>query len=252
MKKKLFFVGCLLAVLGVPLAAAQAPQVSPVLLEEAPEPIRDQMSMREIIETGGIPMYVLGAMSIVGLALVSYFLVVLREGQVVPRKFILALRAKLEAGSLEDARMECARDGSPIAEIAVAAIEHSRSAEETTPELIKEVIEGEGSRQANFIQNQVQYLQDIAVIAPMIGLLGTVLGMLKAFNVVALDVAKAKPMLLAGGVSQALITTAAGLMVGIPAMVAYAYFRGRSAKLVSALESSSAGLLTLLIRKRSS
>jgi biopolymer transport protein ExbB len=158
----------------------------------------------------------------------------------------------LKAERRDDARMACARNGSPIAEIALAAIEHSRTTEETSPELLKEIIEGEGGRQARVIQNQIQYLQDIAAIAPMIGLLGTVIGMLKAFNVVALDVAKAKPMLLAGGVSQALITTAAGLMVGIPAMVFYAYFRGRAAKLVSGLETNSARLLSLLIKKRSS
>jgi biopolymer transport protein ExbB len=75
------------------------------------------------------------------------------------------------------------------------------------------------------------------------------MGMLKAFNVVALDIAKAKPMLLAAGVSQALITTAAGLIVGIPAMMAYAYFRGRTSKLLSNLETASADLLTLLIQK---
>jgi biopolymer transport protein ExbB len=106
------------------------------------------------------------------------------------------------------------------------------------PGLLREIVEGEGGRQATIIQNQTQYLLDIAVIAPMVGLLGTVMGMLKAFNAVALDLAKAKPMLLAGGVSQALITTVAGLIVAIPAMMAYAYFRGRTSRIVSDLESS--------------
>ena len=112
-------------------------------------------------------------------------------------------------------------------------------------------MEGEGSRQASLMQNQIQYLQDIAVIAPMIGLLGTVLGMLEAFNAVALDIAKAKPMVLAAGVSKALITTAAGLMVGIPAMMAYAYFRGRVTRLLAELETVSAELLASLTRPRS-
>jgi len=231
---------------------AQEPDPLAVALDEKPEPIREEMSIQDIIKSGGIPMYVLGGMSVIGLALVLYFFAVLREGQIMPRKFIVELQELLEADRRDDARMACARNGSPVAEIALAAIEHGRTAEETSPELLKEIIEGEGGRQANVIQNQIQYLQDIAAIAPMIGLLGTVLGMLKAFNVVALDVAKAKPMLLAGGVSQALITTAAGLMVGIPAMVAFAYFRGRASKLISGLETNSARLLTLLIRKRPS
>ena len=134
----------------------------------------------------------------------------------------------------------------------MTAIESRRNTEEIDPGLLKDIIEGEGGRQATLIQNQIQYLQDIAVIAPMIGLLGTVLGMLTAFNAVALDIAKAKPMVLAAGVSQALITTAAGLIVGIPAMMAYAFFRGRSSKLISGLETASADLLTVLARKKRS
>ena len=86
----------------------------------------------------------------------------------------------------------------------------------------------------------------------MVGLLGTVLGMLRAFNAVALDIAKAKPMILAAGVSQALVTTAAGLMVGIPAMIFYAWFRGRSARLIGLLETHTADLLTLMVQERSS
>ena len=83
----------------------------------------------------------------------------------------------------------------------------------------------------------------------MIGLLGTVFGMVHAFGVVALDLAKAKPMLLAAGVAEALINTAGGLIVGIPAMMFYAYFRGRSAHLVSHLESASSEIVRALLRR---
>ena len=118
------------------------------------------------------------------------------------------------------------------------------------PELLKEFIEGEGGRQASNLQNQAQYLLDIAVIAPMVGLLGTVTGMLQAFNAVALDLARARPMTLAGGVAQALITTIAGLIIGIPAMGFYAYFRSRVARLTALLEQASAEILTLLLPRR--
>ena len=119
------------------------------------------------------------------------------------------------------------------------------------PGVLKDVIEGEGARQAEEIQGQTQYLMDIAAIAPMIGLLGTVFGMLQAFSSVALDIAKAKPVLLAAGVSKALVTTAFGLIVGIPAMLFYAYFRRRSSKMVSVLELASMDVLTKLVSKRS-
>ena len=84
----------------------------------------------------------------------------------------------------------------------------------------------------------------------MIGLLGTVFGMVHAFNAVAFDLAKAKPMLLAAGVSESLINTAGGLIVGIPAMMFYAYFRGRASKLVSRLEVASTEVMTSLLKLR--
>jgi biopolymer transport protein ExbB len=151
---------------------------------------------------------------------------------------------------LDDARRLCEGKRSAAVAIVRAAAEYAGSAESPHPGLLKEILEGEGSRQASRLRSQIQYLQDIAVIAPMVGLLGTVMGMLRAFNSVALDIAKAKPMVLAAGVSQALVTTAAGLIVGIPAMMAYACFRGRVAKLISGLEALSAELLAAMVRER--
>ncbi len=80
----------------------------------------------------------------------------------------------------------------------------------------------------------------------MIGLFGTVLGMIRSFSVVALDVTATKPGLLAGGVAEALVATAGGLLVGIPAMAAYAYFRGRVQRLIADLEAANTQLLAQL------
>lgn len=196
-------------------------------------------------------MYVLGAMSILGLAMVVYFLTVLRRDVITPENFHREVRDLLSQKKLDEAYAMCRNKPSPLSAITTAALEYAERTEDPDPSLMKEVIEGEGSRQATLIQNQIQYLLDIGVIAPMVGLLGTVIGMLQTFNAVALDIAKVKPMVLAAGVSKALITTAAGLMVGIPAMIFYAYFRGRSSKLLSSLEISAADLLTHLVRKKS-
>ena len=228
------------------VSASQTMSVEPTN-ESFPD---ETMTVEKMIKMGGKPMYVLAAMSIVGLAMVLYFLLMLRENQIVPRRFQNELRLSLTSGQLDKAREMCMKDRSAIASVTLSAIEYAHNAELTDLSLLKDIIEGEGSRQASMIQNQIQYLQDIAVIAPMVGLLGTVLGMLTAFNAVALKIAEAKPVVLAAGVSQALVTTAAGLIVGIPAMMAYAYFRGRSAKLISVLENVSAEVLTLLVRKR--
>jgi len=130
-------------------------------------------------------------------------------------------------------------------------MDHIKDVPKTDAMLLKDIVEGEGARQSEAIQGQTQYLMDIAVVSPMIGLLGTVFGMLRAFSSVALDIAKAKPVVLAAGVSQALVTTAFGLIVGIPAMLFYAFFRRRASKLVSHLEALSADVLTALLSQES-
>jgi biopolymer transport protein ExbB len=97
--------------------------------------------------------------------------------------------------------------------------------------------EAEGSRIADRVFMSVDWLSDIAAIAPLVGLLGTVLGMFQAFGGIATDVtAGAKPMVLAQGVSQAIVTTIFGLVVAIPSLVAHAYFRRRATKLIAELE----------------
>lgn len=210
----------------------------------------EKMAWRDVVENGGFIMYVLGGVSVLTLAFVIYFSVVLRNGQVVPRPLFRELVEKVGSGMLDDARRACEYRPCPLSHVAMTALEHLRSVPEVDPVMLKDIVEGEGSRQAETIQGQTQYLLDIAVVSPMIGLLGTVFGMLKAFSAVALDIAQAKPVVLAAGVSQALITTAFGLIVGIPAMVAYSFFRRRAAKVVSHLESASLEILTVLLSKR--
>lgn len=97
--------------------------------------------------------------------------------------------------------------------------------------------EAEGARIAERAYASVDWLADIAAIAPLVGLLGTVLGMFQAFGGIATDVAAgAKPVVLAQGVSQAIVTTIFGLVVAIPSLVMHAFFRRRTARLIAALE----------------
>jgi biopolymer transport protein ExbB/TolQ len=97
--------------------------------------------------------------------------------------------------------------------------------------------EAEGARIASRVYASVDWLADIAAIAPLVGLLGTVLGMFQAFGGIATDVAAgAKPVVLAQGVSQAIVTTIFGLAVAIPSLLAHAFFRRRAARIIAALE----------------
>ncbi len=247
--KKLWWTLMVVLAGAVAQVQAQTDVVAELMAAAAPAAESNSMNLREIIETGGWLMYVLGAMSVAGVALVIYFLLVLRREQVLPRRFLENVRGLIREGRTVEASHACRSDSSALASILGAALDYVLRSNKPDPGLLREIVEGEGGRQATIIQNQTQYLLDIAVIAPMVGLLGTVMGMLTAFNAVALDLAKAKPMLLAQGVSQALITTVAGLLVAIPAMMAYAYFRGRTSRLISDLEKNSADLLTLIIKE---
>lgn len=204
--------------------------------------VAEGMTWAQIIEAGGILMYVLAAMSIAALAMVIYFALVLRREQILPASLFADLSLQLRKGDFATAEKTCQARPCALSAIALAAVRHKLRVGSTEISLLRETMEGEGGRQATLMQNQTQYLLDIAIIAPMIGLLGTVMGMLRAFNSVALDIARARPLELAGGVSQALITTIAGLIVAIPAMIAYAYFRGRSSRLITELEGAAADL----------
>ncbi len=212
--------------------------------------VQENMTLGQIVETGGWPMYLLGVVSILAVSLIVYFFSTFRLKLLVPPPIMSELRSMLAAKRLDEARLACDKNPSAMAEIAGAALDYAERTDNADPGMLKEIIEGEGARQASVLQNKVQYLLDIGGVAPMIGLLGTVIGMLKAFNTVALDIAKVKPMILAAGVSQALITTAAGLMIGIPALIFYAYFRGRVSKLIAGVEKASAELLTLIVEKK--
>jgi len=193
---------------------------------------------------------VLGVMSVGTLALILYFFVVLRKGQIVPEPLRGELMEKVRAGDLDDARRLCGFRRGPLTAVLQTALNHMESVPNGDPMLLRDVVEAEGARQSESIQGQTQYLMDIAVVAPMIGLLGTVFGMMIAFNAVSDQIAVVRPTALVAGVNKAMLTTAFGLVVGIPAMMFYAYFRRRSSKLVALLEGASADLFTALLSRR--
>lgn len=205
-----------------------------------------QMTLEQAWNYGGWLMWVLLGMSVAGVAICIYFLATLRLGAVVPMRLRRDLPKYLVSEDPNEARRLCEDVPSPLASVMIVTLDAVRNAPKADAELIAKVAESEGARQADLIQGQTQWLLDIATIAPMVGLLGTVFGMLQAFGAVASDVAAAKPTLLAEGVSKAIVTTIFGLLVAIPAMAFYAYFRRRAGKLVSALEGASAELVAVL------
>jgi len=205
------------------------------------------MSVKQAWEYGGWIMWILAAVSIFALALVLYFMTALRSGAIVPRELISDILGRIRSNDLSEARRLSDRHPCPFAAIVLSALDCMRNVPDCDVHLLRGAAEAEGSRQAEAIQGQTQLLLDIATIAPLLGLLGTVLGMLKAFSSVANDVASAKPVVLAAGVSQAIVTTIFGLIVAIPCMAFYAWFRRRASRQISNLEAATSEVLTSII-----
>lgn len=207
---------------------------------------QEALPLREVIKSGGSLMYVLGLLSLIGLALVIYFFIVLKPSDMVPLLLMRDVVDHLKTGRFDEAQDLCTAHPCLFSYIAMAGILYARKTTKIDNTTLRDIIEGEGHRRAEAMLGQVQYLLDIAVISPMVGLLGTVIGMLRAFGAVATDIARAKPVSLAAGVSQALITTIFGLIIAIPAMCFYAYFRRKASAIVSHVESAAVEVLTAI------
>ncbi|MBQ9726881.1 MAG: MotA/TolQ/ExbB proton channel family protein [Kiritimatiellae bacterium] len=205
----------------------------------------------DLFAAGGLLMWPLLALSVFALAYVAYLFFVLREGAVAPRALVNDVFDAIRTGSPEEARRACDYHRCPFSHVAMAAIDGVSNLPGIDPATLTGLAEGEGARQASRLQRSAQWLLDVASIAPMVGLLGTVLGMFRAFQGIGGDIlVSAKPVVLAQGVSLALITTVAGLLVAIPCMCFYAWFRRLAERRVAELECLSADLVTLLLSRR--
>jgi biopolymer transport protein ExbB len=215
-------------------------------METVSKETRGAMSFRELWRNGGMLMWFLAAVSVFGMAVVFYLLWILRDRQIAPDALAASLLANVQNGDLASARTLCGERPCQLSAVMLAAFDHLQDSSKVETGALREAVESEGARQAQRLQGQSQLLLDIATIAPMLGLLGTVLGMLQAFGAIALDVASAKPVVLAAGVSKAIITTVFGLAIAIPAMCFYAYFRRRVAAKTAVLEAAAARIVTVL------
>jgi biopolymer transport protein ExbB len=138
------------------------------------------------------------------------------------------------------------RHGEAIARIVQKVLDFTTKNPQAPFEQIREIAQTEGTRVAASLNNRVIYLADIGMIAPLLGLLGTVIGIIHSFGALGSDLGSARYVALSQGISQALVNTAAGLAIGIPAMIFYAFFRGRAQRLISDLEAAATHVLALL------
>ena len=143
------------------------------------------------------------------------------------------------------------RHSSAIARITARTLDFATKHPSAPPSAIREVAETEGTRFGSSLQQRIVYLADLATLAPMLGLLGTVVGIINSFGLLAGNTTQPRAVLLAGGVSQALVATAAGLIVGIAAMAFYSLFRGKVSSMISDLEAATTHIVNIVATQRS-
>lgn len=195
---------------------------------------------------GGIWLMVpLAALSFLAVVLIIFYTFTIRQGTVVSNKFMNAADSLIRKQDYLGLIAVCNRENEAIARIVYKTLDFATKNPTASFDEVREVTEAEGTRQASILSNRISYLNDISRVAPMIGLFGTVYGMIKAFSAIGTD-AGVSQSILASGVAQALVTTAAGLIVSIPCVIFYSIFRGKVQKLIAELEAAMTHIMALL------
>ena len=189
-------------------------------------------------------MYPILLCSITALAIFIERLWNLRRSQVVPLEFVQEVESFLRKGNIPEAVMRCQHNRSSIARILLVAIKNYGKRRETLKEYLEEI----GRQETALLERFVEGLGTITGVSTLLGLLGTISGMIKMFSVVSTQTV-VNPTTLAGGISEALITTYAGLTVAIPALVMYKYLQSRTNALILEMEDHSIRLVELLKEK---
>lgn len=197
--------------------------------------------MIELILKGGIFIYPIILCSVIALAIFIERLWVLRRSRIIPADFIRHIEDLLKKRKISDAAFLCQGDGSSIARIFLAGLKNTGRG----MWLVKDAIEERGGREALSLEKHVGILSTIANLTPLLGLLGTVSGMIKTFNVISVQ-GVGDPAPLAGGIAEALITTASGLCVAIPTLVCHRILKDKAESLVFEMEENSIKMIEIM------
>lgn len=199
--------------------------------------------MRQFIQDGGPIMIPIMVCSVLALAIIIERLYSMRYSRIVRPGMVNRIENLLRDRKIAEATTICKKYPSSMTRILLTAIlNHDKEKME-----IKEIVEDAGRHEVPVLERYVSLLGTIAMISPLLGLLGTVQGMITVFNVIT-AAGVGHPQLLSEGIKNALITTFAGLVVGIPALVSYYYFVNKSENLIVELEKNSLKMLNILKR----
>lgn len=201
--------------------------------------------MFELVRAGGFLMFPILLCSVIAMAIVIERFWALRRRAVCPPSLVTDIWQWAQYGQLDASRLSGLRNGSPLGRVLAAAIinlRHSR-------EIMKEAVEEHGRQVVHDLERYLNTLGTIASITPLLGLLGTVIGMIKVFAAITSE-GIGNPTVLAGGISEALLTTAAGISVAIPSLMFYRHFQRRVTELANLMEQEALKLVEVLHGER--
>lgn len=201
--------------------------------------------MFELIKSGGWVMWPMILCSIAALAIIGERLWTLRKQSVIPPALLTQVQQWLERQELDESRLTLLRESSPLGRVMASGLAN-RHLEHA---LLKDAVENAGRHVVPELERYLNTLGTIAAISPFLGLLGTVLGMVKMFAGIGSH-GLGDPSIVAAGISQALIATATGLTVAIPSLMFYRYFRGRVDVLLIEMEQEAIRMIEMLRGKR--
>jgi biopolymer transport protein ExbB len=213
----------------------------------------DTRTVLDTLKDGGIIGLLIGLLSVVAVGFMIEHVITLRRSTLMPEAIAEELEAMIQGGRIDEAIDYCRdpQQESLIADVVLAGLQRYRSSEFGFAEY-KAAVEEEGENQTGRLYRKTEVLGVVGSIAPMLGLTGTVLGMIEAFNKIASTGGAARPDELAGGISQALVTTMMGLFVAIPAMIAFSYFRNKIDSIVAETGKRVEQIMMPLGRRRTS
>lgn len=197
--------------------------------------------MIEIVKSGGWLMAPIILCAIVSTGIILERFWTLKQKRVIPDDLVSKVWAWVKKDQLDRKRMQSLYRGSPLGRILAAGLSHR----DRDRAVMKESIEDTGRHVVHELERYVETLGTIAAVSPLLGLLGTVVGMVEVFTAITSQ-GVGNPQALAGGIAEALITTAAGLTVAIPALIGYRYFRSRVDMLVVGMEKEALKLVEAL------
>jgi biopolymer transport protein ExbB len=205
------------------------------------------VNLWKLVQSGGWAMIPLAFLSILTVMLVLVYLFTLRRSSILTPHYMNTADVLLKKRDYLGLLAISSRHSEAVARVVQRTLDFATKNPNASFEMIKDIAETEGGAQAASLQHRTVYLADIGMLSPMIGLLGTVMGIIRSFGVLGSgQTTQSRDVLLASGVSEALVATATGLILGILAMGFYSMFRNRVQSLISDMEIASAHVLALI------